>query len=211
MYSQGVSSMSTRTECQAPRGLAWEGCLNARELGGYPTKDGRATHWSTIIRSNTLWYLTPTGQQAVVAAGVRFILDLRMPKEAERYPNPFAIAGTHGIGSACISVIDPAVPAPDVPSLADEYKHMLDSFSERVVAALAEIAHAPPGGVLIHCTAGKDRTGLIAALLLDLTGVARETIAADYALSAECLRERDMEWLEHGLASASSASGCWRT
>ena len=63
---------------------------------------------------------------------------------------------------------------------------------------LTTIAHAPAGGVVVHGTAGKDRTGLICALLLDLVGVDRATIAADYALSTECLRPRDLAWLEQG-------------
>jgi protein-tyrosine phosphatase len=63
---------------------------------------------------------------------------------------------------------------------------------------MAAIAGAPEGGVLVHCAAGKDRTGLISALLLGLVGVPAVTIAADYALTAELLRPRDQEWLEHG-------------
>ena len=63
---------------------------------------------------------------------------------------------------------------------------------------MTAVARAPEGAVLVHCAAGKDRTGLISALLLGLVGVPAETIAADYALTAELLRPRDQEWLEHG-------------
>ena len=64
--------------------------------------------------------------------------------------------------------------------------------------AVAAVARAPAGGVLIHCAAGKDRTGLISALLLGAVGVPAATIADDYALTAELLRSRELEWLENG-------------
>ena len=63
------------------------------------------------------------------------------------------------------------------------YRPFLDRFPRRVVAAISAIAHAPAGGVLVHCRAGRDRTGLITILLLSLVGVAPEEIAADHALS----------------------------
>jgi protein tyrosine/serine phosphatase len=65
-----------------------------------------------------------------------------------------------------------------------------------VAEALAAIARAPDGAVLVHCAAGKDRTGLISALLLGLVDVPAETIAADYAMTAELLRPRERRWLE---------------
>jgi protein-tyrosine phosphatase len=75
---------------------------------------------------------------------------------------------------------------------------MLDRFQSPIAAVMETIANASDGVVLVHCAAGKDRTGLICALLLGLAGVPRETIAADYALSAECLRPRTEEWLQKG-------------
>ena len=186
------------TDTQRIRHLAWEGCVNARDLGGYAVGDGRETRWGAIIRSDNPWHLTAAGEAAVVDYGVRQIVDLRMPDEAAQWPNPFAESGTHGIAYAHVSFLDPAVPDSGIDRLADEYKHMLDRHSGQVTAIMRVIAHAPEGGVLIHCAAGKDRTGLISALLLELAGVSREVIGADYALSAECLRERNVEWLENG-------------
>jgi protein-tyrosine phosphatase len=72
---------------------------------------------------------------------------------------------------------------------------MLDRYGHGVAEAMAAIARAPDGPVLIHCAAGKDRTGLISALLLGLVGVPAETVAADYALTAELLRPREQQWL----------------
>jgi protein tyrosine/serine phosphatase len=82
--------------------------------------------------------------------------------------------------------------------LANDYKRILDSFAPAMAEIIQVIAGAPEGPVLIHCMAGKDRTGMVAAILLDLAGVARETIAEDYALTAERLRPLEREWLENG-------------
>jgi protein-tyrosine phosphatase len=181
------------------RRLAWEGVLNARDLGGYPAAEGCETRWGAVVRSDSPAALSSAGREALVRYGVRSMVDLRMPDEVAGEPNPFAEPDTHGIAYANVSFIDPAVEPPeDVATLADDYKSMLDRFRPSVAAAITTIAKAPEGGVLVHCAAGKDRTGLVSALLLGLAGVAPETIAADYALTAECLRPRDEEWLENG-------------
>jgi protein-tyrosine phosphatase len=194
-----VEGRRVRTERQWPRRLAWEGVLNARDLGGYPTADGRQTRWGAVVRSDSLTALTPAGREALVGHGVRSIVDLRLPHEVADQPNPFAEPAGHGIAYSNVSFVDPAAAPPqDTTTLADGYKRMLGHFQKQVAAVMAAIAEAPDGGVLVHCAAGKDRTGLIAALLLGLVGVAPETIAADYALTAECLRPRDQAWVERG-------------
>src|SRR6185437_1714772 len=83
-------------------------------------------------------------------------------------------------------------------TLAGDYQRMLRRFSHRVAAILRRIADAPEGPVLVHCWAGKDRTGLVSALLLELAGVPREIVAGDYAMSEEYGRTRTLEWLENG-------------
>jgi protein-tyrosine phosphatase len=188
-----------RSERERTRRLAWEGVLNARDLGGYPTADGRQTRWGAVVRSDSLTALTSAGREALISHGVRSMVDLRLPGEVADQPNPFAEPADHGIAYANVSFVDPAAAPPeDAITLADGYKRMLDRFQKQVAAVMAAIAEAPGGGVLVHCAAGKDRTGLIAALLLGLAGVAPETIAADYALTAECLRPREQAWLENG-------------
>lgn len=186
-------------EGQQTRRLVWEGCLNARDLGGYPTVDGRETRWGAIVRSDNLSQLTEGGCSAVIAYGVRSIVDLRTLQEIAEHPNPFARPGPHGLAYTNVSLIDPAAdPPPDFTTLANDYKHLLDRFQPQVAAIMTAIAGAPAGGVLLHCMAGKDRTGVVSALLLELAGVLRETIAADYALTAECLRPREEAWLANG-------------
>ncbi len=176
--------------------LEWEGCLNARDLGGYATEDGRETRWGTVVRSDSPAALTEAGRAALAEYGVRAIVDLRLPAELADDPNPFAEPGDHGIAYTNVSFIDPAAAPPDaVSTLAEDYLQMLDRYRQGVAEAMAAIARAPDGAVLIHCAAGKDRTGLISALLLGLVDVPAETIATDYAMTAELLRPREQEWL----------------
>ncbi len=177
--------------------LEWEGCLNARDLGGYETEDGRETRWGTVVRSDSPAALTEAGRAALAGYGVRAIVDLRLPAELADDPNPFAEPGDHGITYTNVSFIDPAAAPPDaVSTLAEDYLQMLDRYRQGVAEAMAAIARAPDGAVLIHCAAGKDRTGLISALLLGLVDVPADTIAADYAMTAELLRPRERRWLE---------------
>jgi protein-tyrosine phosphatase len=179
--------------------LDWEGGLNARDLGGYPTADGRETRWGAVVRSASLAALTEAGRAALADYGVRAIVDLRLPDELAREPNPFAEPGDHGITYTNVSILDPGAGfPPNTITLAENYLWSLDRFQALMAAALTAVADAPEGGVLIHCAAGKDRTGLISALLLGLVDVPAATIAADYSITAELLRPREEEWLENG-------------
>ena len=181
------------------RHLTWEGTLNARDLGGYKTQNGQETRWGAVVRTDNLAPLTEAGQQALRAYGVRTIVDLRLPTELVEHPNPFASPGDHGITYNNISLVNPATKSQETfTTLANDYKHILDDFSPAIVQIMTTIAEAPRGGVLVHCMGGKDRTGIVSALLLDLAGVSRETIGADYALTAEYLRPQEEEWLENG-------------
>jgi protein-tyrosine phosphatase len=189
----------TTEEREWSRLLDWEGGLNARDLGGYATVDGRETRWGAVVRSAALGTLTEAGQAALADYGVRAIIDLRLPDELDREPNPFAEPADHGIVYTNVSILDPGAGfPPDTATLAENYLWTLERFSGLVGTAVAAVARAPEGGVLIHCAAGKDRTGLISALLLGAVGVPEATIADDYALTAELLAPREQEWLENG-------------
>lgn len=180
------------------RVLGWEGCLNARDLGGYPTADGRETRWGAVVRMDNPGRLSAAGRDAVVAYGVRTIVDLRRPAEVAEHPNPFAEPGDHGIAYHHRTFEDPQSELPPLPTMADDYLRSLDQFGTYVAAIMSAIAAAPEGGVMIHCMGGRDRTGLVSAMLLDLAGVPRATIGEDYALSSQCLRPETEKWLENG-------------
>jgi protein-tyrosine phosphatase len=176
-------------ERQRTRLLKWEGRLNARDLGGYPTMDGRETRWGAFVRSDHLTPLTQAGRAALIAYGVRTIVDLRRPDEVEEYPNPFARSNRHGVTHVNIPFEDPLAGPPAEPAtLVDHYREMLDRFKPRVGMVMKALARASDGCVLVHCRGGQDRTGIVSALLLDLVAVPRQAIGEDYALTAECLR-----------------------
>jgi protein tyrosine/serine phosphatase len=188
---------------RAQRLLRWEACLNARDVGGYPTRDGGQTRWRALIRADTLCRLTPAGRAALAAYGVRTVIDLRFPSEVALAPHPFATppapaAGGDGPRYLNIPVSSGRDPALDAEVAAafqacrtreEGYCVELDFSRTGFARIAAAVARAPAGGVVVHCHAGKDRTGLAVAVLLALVGVPDEVIADDYALSAACLKE----------------------
>jgi hypothetical protein len=114
---------------EVTRRLPWDALVNARDLGGYPTTDGRAIRWGALVRSDSLSSLTPAGRSALLAHGVRTVIDLRMPLEVVRDPNPFGRAGDHDIAYHGLSFIDPALEPPGLaPTLAEDYALTAESL-----------------------------------------------------------------------------------
>ena len=183
------------------RNLAWDGLLNARDLGGHATEDGGETRWGSVVRADSVRQLTDEGWRALVDYAVRTIVDLRSNEElAEDPPAELPVDAVH------VSFFDHR---PDVfeeveaasEAAADHadatravYLIFLEHFRANVAAAIRAVANAPEGAVVVHCHGGKDRTGLVSAFLLRLAGVPIEEIATDYALSEERLRTRHEEW-----------------
>ena len=172
--------------------LEFPDLLNARDLGGHPTTDGAQTRWRSLVRADDLSQLSEHGLQALADYGVRTILDLRWPQEAERHPSPVP-ARLPQLRCARISLLT---------HTEDEWRlrsrdaakelwkcQVLDHVRAELRRVLAFIAAAPPAPLLFHCVAGKGRTGLIAALLLALADATPEAIARDYSVSGENLRE----------------------
>jgi protein-tyrosine phosphatase len=183
------------------RDLAWDGLLNARDLGGHPTEDGAETRWGSIVRADSVRQLTEKGWEAVVDYGARTIVDLRSDEElAEDPPVELPLEAVH------VSFFDdrPEVfeeveaasvgAATHADATRDVYLIFLEHFRSNVAAAVRAVAQAPEGGVVVHCHGGKDRTGLVTAFLLRLAGVPIAEIAADYSVSEERLRTRHEEW-----------------
>lgn len=158
--------------------LNWPDCRNVRDLGGLPTADGHVTRGGALIRADNLDRLTPAGIVALHTARVGRIVDVRSAWECERFPSAFT--NTPIWRNSPIS--DPDAPDLSDCSLAEQFVWVLDHGPDLIASALAEIADAPDGPVLVHCHAGKDRTGLIVAVALDLVGVSRVAIAADYVV-----------------------------
>jgi protein-tyrosine phosphatase len=174
--------------------LQWDGCINVRDLGGHERTDGRETRSGSIVRADSLRQLSREGWAALVDYGVRTIIDLRT--DGERAADP---PGELPVDVVHISVMDDDDETNEVLETARStpqfYLFALDRFRDRFAQVITAVAGAPPGAVAVHCQAGKDRTGLIAALLLRLAGVSIEVIAADYGLSAANLAPRLDVWL----------------
>ncbi|MEV4690550.1 tyrosine-protein phosphatase [Micromonospora echinospora] len=170
--------------------LRWPGCLNVRDAGGMPTEDGRLIRPGALIRSDFVGRLTPAGRRELDSYGVSRLLDLRSVEEATRRQSPFVDDPRY----LHIPLVDPARRAERDPenerTLRDIYRVKIERNAHRIVAGVAAVASAPPGGVLVHCVLGKDRTGILVALILRAAGVPEEVVAADYAATAVHLRER---------------------
>jgi protein-tyrosine phosphatase len=176
------------------RKLTWDGCINVRDLGGLNTCDGRMTRWGAVVRSDTPSRLTAAGWSALQAHGIRTIVSLHTDGVIEDEPD----AAPRPSDLTTIQVaIEDLSDAAFVQQWVDSdlwctplyYRDALKRWPERHVAAITAIARAKPGGVLIHCRRGYDRTGIITLLLLTLVGVAPDDIVADYELSLDPQRE----------------------
>jgi len=184
--------------------LRWDGCLNVRDLGGHPTEDGGTTRWHRIVRSDSVGNLSPAGWDALVDYGIRTVVDLRFDEERAADPPhdapvdvvPVSIFGE--LDHERLAALDARAAAePDeVASTRLVYLDMLDVHADRFARAVAAVADAPEGGVLVHCQGGKDRTGLVTALLLRLGGVDRAAIAADYDATTSNLADRHARWID---------------
>lgn len=155
------------------------GALNFRDVGGMPAGD-RTTRSGVLFRSGNLARLTGDGRAALRRMGLRRIVDLRDDAEIEFEPSRLDGLDVETVhlpmfaGSAA-SFFDEDL------SLDDLYRALIDDASHRLVEVVRAVAEAQP--VLVHCTVGKDRTGVAVALALAAAGVEEEAIIADYALT----------------------------
>ena len=166
--------------------------LNARELGGYPTRDGGLTRWRSLLRADDLVQLTADGLQALADYGVRTVIDLRWPGEVAAKPHP-VVRSRHGLRYHQVSLL--AANEMEWAGLAGECRKemwkcaVLEHTRPQLKDVLQIVADAADEPLLFHCVAGKDRTGLIAALLLALADVLPEAIVEDYAASTARLAD----------------------
>jgi protein-tyrosine phosphatase len=164
--------------------------LNARDLGGHPTTDGGETRARALLRSDDLAQLTPEGVRALADFGLQTVVDLRWSEEIALNPTPLT-AQAPQIRYVHISLLGATAAQWRELSRGCEKEMwkcvVLEQARPELREALGAIASASPGPLLFHCVAGKDRTGVLAALLLALADVSPEAIAADYAASTQRL------------------------
>lgn len=182
-----------RVERRPGTALRWENCYNVRDLGGYETVDGRRTRFGAFVRADNLSRLTSDGRTALQRYGVRTVIDLRSPFELEMDPPPFGESGaSHDVRYRNLPLIEQdSMNAQAIATAATNsamYRAVIHGCAGELVAILRAMVEAPEGCILIHCHAGKDRTGIVAAIVLRVAGVAPECIAEDYAASNDRLR-----------------------
>ena len=181
-----------------PRLLHWDACLNARDLGGFPTRDGRTTRSHAFVRADNLCRLTRHGRLALVRHGVRTAIDLRDPKEHPLEHDPFSREELAEVDRVEIPQLTPEFWRAWQGTMTGHEGDLLtlETCGETIATMFAAIAAAPDGGIVVYCHAGKERTGIAAALLLDLAGVDRSTIAQEHTRSDEYLAPLYAAWVD---------------
>jgi protein-tyrosine phosphatase len=188
-----------------------ETCQNFRDLGGYPTSTGRTVAWGRLYRSDTLHRLNAADLAAIVDLGVRSVIDLRARGELEKHGR--IEVADHAIAYHHLPMLDevagddgPSRPLPVQPvsDLGEAYVRMLGEGTTAIARAVRLLAQPDGLPAVFHCMAGKDRTGILAAVILGALDVPDDEIVADYVLTAEVkeartvyLRVHDPDYLVH--------------
>ncbi|KAI8806215.1 tyrosine phosphatase family-domain-containing protein, partial [Cladochytrium replicatum] len=177
-----------------------EGVLNFRDFGGYPVRDGRIVRWEHLYRSGKLNAITERGKRQLLALGVSRTIDLRNAGEAEREPTP----AIDLVERAHCPVFAGQIPPEEVarrwklyteggdPGFAEAYMIICESATSSYAQYLRHILLTKEP-IVVHCTAGKDRTGVFAALLLKFLEVDEDLIVRDYSLTESMLFWSDQE------------------
>ena len=193
-----------------------EGALNFRDLGGYVGLDGRTVRWGRVFRSDALHALTDRDVAVIAELGLRSVFDLRWSHERERQPT--VLVASDRLRSVHLMVgedpdltntpelmdqiLDGSLPEADDGFMATMYADMLRDGAATFGRLLTHLAEDDWLPALFHCTAGKDRTGISAALLLSVLGVDECTIVDDYELSTLYRSNKRIEELRPAIEAA---------
>ncbi len=183
--------MSSALEDDPVRRLPLAGCVNFRDLGGYPTLDGQRVRWRRLFRADGLARLHEADLALLGELGLATVIDLRTVGELEgrgSFPHDVVPVDYHHL-----PLTDVLPPPEDLHRYGEpdfvtaRYRQMFDEGSGSIATAVRVLASPDALPAVFHCSAGKDRTGVVAALVLGFLGVPREVIVEDYALSAEAM------------------------
>ena len=175
------------------RQLSFEGAFNFRDLGGYTTVDGRMVKWRTLFRADAVHRLPDSELDQLAEIGLRTVVDLRTGSEVDEghLHDPH-----RGITHVHLDVLGQVWKPSDLDDDADArvvlselYVHMLDIGAPALSEAFRTLAQSENLPAVFHCAAGKDRTGVLAAMVLSTIGVADHVIVADYAISGTNMAE----------------------
>jgi protein-tyrosine phosphatase len=169
------------------RDIALMNTYNLRDLGGYPTVDGRQVRWRRLFRGAGLQRLSGDDLEVVRELGLATVIDLRTDGELEATGGYALPATFHHLPMLTtiwdLTGVDPTAPADAY--LASRYVEMLDEGAATIAATMRILSRPESFPAAFYCAAGKDRTGVLAALVLDAIGVELDHIVADYHLSKE--------------------------
>jgi protein-tyrosine phosphatase len=189
-FSAAHADTTPAAQSPAHRALGLEGAPNFRDIGGYATTNGHHVRWGEVYRSNELSKLTPADADKVAALALVSVIDLRTEEERQHAPSIWLHAPSDAYDSPKTSLApvmhtilsDAATPAGARAGMIKFYTQMPDEYHEEYAAMFHRIAKGKLP-LLVHCTAGKDRTGVATAILLRTLGVPRQTVVEDYELT----------------------------
>jgi hypothetical protein len=169
------------------RAVAFGNVFNFRDLGGYRGADGATVRWGRVYRADDLARLTPAEYERFTALGIRTVVDLRRPNEIEEFGRAPDLAG---VAYHHVHLVHPKWEQVDFDNTTDRTAYVIERYQEMADVsaagfgqALRLIADADRTPLVFHCIAGKDRTGILAALTLSLLGVDDGDVIEDYHLS----------------------------
>jgi hypothetical protein len=179
-----------------PGHLAIDGCVNFRDAGGWATADGQRMRTGRVFRSDDPIRTRPAGREAVLALGLSLVVDLRQPVQVERSPGFLPPERTLlcPLVDRVLDLDDPP-PMTEPSHMTDLYEDMLGRSREALALVLDDIADKlPDGPVLVHCAYGKDRTGLVVAVIQAALGIPADAIVEEYHRS-DAPTHRRYQWL----------------
>ncbi len=203
------------TELVRDRLVPFEGAHNFRDLGGYPSAFGGTTRWGVLYRAAGLSEMTADDLGQLEALGIRTVYDLRRDEEREVAPDPVPT-----VHVCLMSHVLANVPMPDRSALVDHddgtqfmrqlYSGLLAHAGVEIGRLLRDLAGGESLPAVFHCTAGKDRTGIVAALILLALGVDRETVLDDFELTNRYVTREThaamyQRMIEHGMSPEAAA------
>jgi len=191
--------------------LPLEGTTNTRDLGGYSTKDGHSTKWHVFLRSDDLVLISDQDKKFLEDYGLKTIIDLRSAMECSMRQSPYLHHNrVHYHNVSLFEKADPKIMETlSLDTLGGMYVDMLMNHKNQIKKVMEIIAEAPEGSILFHCAAGKDRTGVIAMLLLGLAKVRNRDIVSNYEVSFTNLKRN--AYFKENKASLSHLMGSTNT
>jgi protein-tyrosine phosphatase len=202
-YGGRMTTTGPNGQLDNPRLVVLEGSFNFRDLGGYETLDGRTVRWRRLFRADGPHALTASDAHVLGELGLETVIDLRTVDETEqrgRYHDSVGAATFHHLPMTDVLPEEAELREwVDAAYVGDHYARIARRGASAIAAAISIMSSPDALPAMFHCSAGKDRTGVLAAIVLGLLGVPDETIVADYSLSRDGM-DRMLAWLRERAA-----------